>query len=159
MADDLEVELAAHTGRQTSKLTLALAAAVVLVAGVLIGIQGQKALGSTASGPQAQQPQARQQQGYGQMPGQGQAFGNRQGGARGDMTMGTIEKIDGATITVKTMDGTSVVVSTTDATKVTVSAEGKVADLKTGGQIVVQGAKGADGSVAATTVTQGGGLR
>lgn len=154
MAETLEAELAAHSGRKVSKLTLGLTAGVVLVAGVLIGIQGQKAFGATTT---ASVPQTRQQ---GQGP--GMAMGNRQGGMRGDMTMGTVEKIDGNKIHLKSMDGSTIVVTTTDATKVQVSKEGKVSDLAAGGSVVVQGAKAADGSVSATTVTQsaqGGGPR
>lgn len=151
MTDDLETELAAHAGRKPSKLTIGLAAAVVLVAGVLIGIQGQKAFGTTAT--QAVPSQARQGQG-GQ--GYGQGFGNRQPGqqARAGMTVGTVEKVDGAKIHVKTMDGSTVVVTTTGETAVKVTKDGKVSDLKPGSTIVVQGDKDA-----ATSVTEGGGMR
>ncbi|MFI6318579.1 hypothetical protein ACIBG8_13715 [Nonomuraea sp. NPDC050556] len=150
MTDDLETELAAHAGRKPSKLTIGLAAGVVLVAGVLIGIQGQKAFGGTAT--QAVPGQARQAQGY------GQGFGSRQPGQQGQgragMTVGTIEKVDGAKIHIKTMDGSTVVVTTTGETAVKVTKDGEVSDLEPGSTVVVQGDKDA-----ATSVTEGGGMR
>ncbi|MEU4224014.1 hypothetical protein AB0F17_06950 [Nonomuraea sp. NPDC026600] len=163
--DDLNSELAVQPRKPLSKVTLGLIAGVVLVAGVVIGIQVQKALGSPATAAAGQQGGARQGMagGYGQQPdGRGQmpgGYGQRMGGAGGGGTVGTVEKVEGGKVYVKTMDGTTVTVTTTDATTVQVTKPGKLADLATGTNVVVRGEKGGDGSVAATSISQGGGGR
>ncbi|WP_433442553.1 hypothetical protein [Nonomuraea sp. CA-141351] len=168
--DDLREELAVQPGKGPSKLTLALAAGVVLVAGILIGIQAQNLFGSpsaSAAGAQQQRPMGggygqqqggygQQRNGFGQPPGYG--GGQRMGGGGGG-TMGTVEKVEGGKITVKTIDGSTVTVTTNDQTTVQISKTGKVSDLQTGTTVVVRGQQGGDGSVAATSITQGGGPR
>ena len=100
--------------------------------------------------------------------GNGQQGGTGQGGALqggqnrtpGDfenLTTGTIQSIDGTTITLKLPDGSTVKVSTSATTKVTKTSKATVGELKSGERIVVRGAKGSDGSVAATSVTEGQG--
>ncbi|NUP22024.1 MAG: hypothetical protein HOZ81_39370 [Streptomyces sp.] len=157
--DDLGEELAVQPAKGVSKLTLGLAAAVLLVAGVLIGIQAGKAFGSSSGTPAAaQQPRTNgqfpggygRQNGYGQQPGNG-GFGQRMGGG----TAGTVEKVDGDKVYVKTMDGSTVTVTTSDQTTVQISKPGKVADLAAGTTVVVRGRQGEDGTVTATTITQG----
>jgi hypothetical protein len=64
--------------------------------------------------------------------------------------------VDGRKIYVETQTGELVVVTTTGDTKVQISEEGAVKDLKPGSTVVVQGKRGEDGSVAATSVNQGG---
>ncbi|MEV0352405.1 hypothetical protein AB0H88_42190 [Nonomuraea sp. NPDC050680] len=167
--EDLDSELAVQPRKPLSKVTLALIAGVVLVAGVVIGIQAQKALGAPATAA-AMQPggrqlpggygqQGRQPGGYGQQPGGRQqmpgGYGQRMGGAGGG-TVGTVEKVEGGKIYVKTMDGSTVTVTTTEATTVQVTKPGKLADLRAGTNVVVRGEKGGDGSVAATSISQGG---
>ncbi|MEV6148795.1 hypothetical protein AB0L53_00490 [Nonomuraea sp. NPDC052129] len=157
--DDLDSELAVQPRKPMSKVTLGLIAGVVLVAGVVIGIQAQKALGAPDT-TAAMQPGGRQLPGgYGQQPGGRQqmpgGYGQRMGGAGGG-TVGTVEKVEGGKIYVKTMDGSTVTVTTTDATTVQVTKPGKLADLQTGTNVVVRGEKGGDGSVAATSISQGG---
>ncbi|WP_431894909.1 hypothetical protein [Nonomuraea sp. bgisy101] len=148
--------------RRTSRLTLGLVAALVLVAGVLIGIQAHKLLGgSTAAagqfGPRTgygvQQPSGGTGP-QGQPPG-GAIRGRGQGGAA---TVGTVEKVEKDRITLKTMDGSTVVVTTTGETTVQVTEQGALSDLKTGTTVVVQGEKGGDGEVAATSISEGGGF-
>ncbi|MEV4114494.1 hypothetical protein [Nonomuraea sp. NPDC049695] len=167
--DDLGEELAVQPSRGPSKLTLALAAGVVLVAGILIGIQAQSLFGSSsasvaggqrpgAGGYGAQQGYAQppggfgqQRNGFGQPPGYG--GGQRMGGGGG--TVGTVQKVEGGKIYVKTMDGSTVTVTVNDQTTVQISKPGKVSDLQTGTSVVVRGRQGGDGSVAATSITQG----
>ncbi|MBT2233022.1 hypothetical protein [Nonomuraea sp. NEAU-A123] len=164
--DDLNSELAVQSRKPLSKVTVGLIAGVVLVAGVVIGIQVQKALGSPATAAAGQQAGGARQGmpgGYGQQPGgRGQmpgGYGQRMGGAGGAGTVGTVEKVEGGKIYVKTMDGSTVTVTTTDATTVQVTKPGKLTDLQTGTNVVVRGEKGGDGSVAATSISQGGGGR
>ncbi|MET7326615.1 hypothetical protein [Nonomuraea sp. NPDC005650] len=162
--DDLGEELAVQPRKGTSKLTLALAAGVVLVAGILIGIQASNLFGSSA-GPAAgaqQRPMGggygQQQGGFGQQRGgsgqpPGYGGGQRMGGGGG--TIGTVEKVEGGKVYVKTMDGSTVTVTTDDRTTVQISKPGKVADLQAGTSVVVRGQQGGDGSVTATSITQG----
>ncbi|SDJ80223.1 hypothetical protein [Nonomuraea jiangxiensis] len=172
--DDLREELAVRPRAGMSKLTLTLAAGVVLVAGILIGIQAGKAAGGRDV------PAAAQQRGGGPMGGFGgreggvgqggqpdgaqggqPGFGAQRGGgqrmgAAGGGTLGTVEKVEGGKVYVKTADGTTVMVLTDAQTAVTVSQAGKVADLKTGATVVVRGRQGEDGSVTAVSINQGG---
>ena len=61
------------------------------------------------------------------------------------------------TVYLKTTDGKTVKVKTGDSTKITLSGTGKAKDLKSGASIVVRGETASDGTVTATTVTEGGG--
>ncbi|MEU1734283.1 hypothetical protein [Streptosporangium sp. NPDC020145] len=171
---DLDGELAAGRKRGISRLTLVLGAALALVVGVIVGIQAQKAFG----GPTGDRTAAMRQgpggygapggyggrggfggqssgQGNGQGSGQG-GFGNGQRGGQGGVTVGTVQKVEGGKVYLQQQDGTVVTVNTTDQTNVRISKQGKVGDLTTGGTVVVQGAKGADGSVTATAINEGG---
>ncbi|QYC41111.1 hypothetical protein Nocox_17500 [Nonomuraea coxensis DSM 45129] len=169
--DDLGEELAAEPRQGMSKVTLALAAGVVLVAGILIGIQAGKLSGDetpAAAGGQRQAGGTGQQQGggppgYGQQQGGGppgygqQRNGGFGGGQRmGGGTFGTVEKVEDGKVYVKTMDGKTVTVTTTDRTTVQIAKPGKVTDLERGSDVTVRGEQGADGSVTASAITQGG---
>ncbi|MEV8630577.1 hypothetical protein AB0395_02880 [Streptosporangium sp. NPDC051023] len=214
-AGDLDAELAAGPRRGLSRLTLVLGAGVVLVVGVILGIQAQKALGGqggTAGDPAAAMRQGVAggygpggqggfgpggqggfgpggqggfgpggqggfgpggQGGYG--PGSGGygnggnngnggfgGFGGRQQGgqgAQGGVTFGTVQRVEGGKVYLQQPDGTVVTVNTTGQTTVRVSKQGKVTDLTSGGTVVVQGTKGADGSITATAINEGGGRR
>ncbi|WP_214416224.1 hypothetical protein [Sphaerisporangium fuscum] len=177
---DLDAELAARPeGRRMSGLTMALGAGVLLVAGMLAGIQLQKAWGasSPSGGRQALAGQVLgggyggqraggARGGYpgagglaqGQAPGNGsgQAGGNGGFGGLGDVTFGTIKLVDGGKIYVQTMDGGVVTVTTSSDTKVQVTKDGKVKDLKPGTTVTVRGQRAGDGSVKAGSVNQGG---
>ncbi len=67
-------------------------------------------------------------------------------------TIGTIEKIEGDTITVKTINGSSVKVVTSSSTTFQKMVSGTISDLKTGDAITVSGETRDDGSVQASTV-------
>ncbi|GAA3809276.1 hypothetical protein GCM10022226_32020 [Sphaerisporangium flaviroseum] len=166
---DLDAELAVRPdGRRTSTLTLVLGAGVLLVVGMLAGIQAQKAWGGSTGDRQAavqallagnggQQRIGGARAGF-PGAGQGQVQGQRQGstnGAFGNVTVGTIKLVDGGKIYLETAGGV-VTVKTSDDTKVQVSKDGRVKDLKSGSTVIVQGARGSDGSVNATSVNQGG---
>jgi hypothetical protein len=156
--DDLQAELAAQPVRRgPSRLTLSFGAGVVLVVGVLAGIEAQKTFGSPATTSFASAPG-----GQGTGGGRGQAgglggggFGGGFGGAGGNAAIGTVQRVAGNTIYIKTAQGDAVTVKTTSSTKIQVAKAGKAADLKAGSSVVVSGAKGADGAVDATSVSQG----
>ncbi|MFI7699801.1 hypothetical protein [Nonomuraea sp. NPDC049480] len=150
--DDLREELAVRPAKGMSKLTLALAAGVVLVAGVLIGLQAGKLSGAAAAAPAAGPGAQQLPPGYGGRQG---GFAQRMGGG----TIGTVEKVEGGKVYVKTMDGSTVTVTTTGQTTVQIAEPGKVSDLKAGTTVTVRGRQGGDGSVTAESITQGGGPR
>ena len=90
----------------------------------------------------------------------GGGTGNRPGGgqggfAGGNFTAGTIQSVDGDTITIKLQDGSTVKVTTSGSTTVTKTDKASVSDLSKGETIVVRGTKDSDGNVKATTVTEG----
>ncbi len=62
--------------------------------------------------------------------------------------------MDGTKVYVKTAQGTEVAISTSDTTTIGVTQAGKLADLKPGATVVVQGQAGDDGTVAAQSITQ-----
>ena len=145
---------AALRKRRTRFITpaLALVAALVVggVGGVLIGQNTAAAAGPSATGP------------GGFANGGGPRFqGGGAGGpgGAGGLTAGTIESIDGGTITVKLADGSTVQVTTTADTSVTQSTDAVVGDLATGDTITVIGQKDDSGNVAADSISEGEALR
>ncbi|WP_169948460.1 hypothetical protein [Microbispora sp. H11081] len=170
--DDLqEVLTASPTRAGGSKLTLALAGGVLLVAGLLLGIQVQKLVGGSAPGQGPSRPGGPgAYAGAGQAPaggglgggyardgGVGGGFAGRAGAGAGagGMTFGTVKLVDGDKIYIQTANGGVVTVTTSGETKVQVSQEGKVSDLKPGSFVTVAGTADDQGQVAATSVTQG----
>ncbi|MCT9933275.1 hypothetical protein N5079_23980 [Planotetraspora sp. A-T 1434] len=168
--DDLQAELAARPGGGgPSKVTLALGAGVVLVVGLLAGIQAQKAWGTAAA---SATPTAVRTGGFGGGGVGGGGFGRGgfgrggfggggfggsargSGGTAGNVTFGTVKLVDGDKIYVQTADGV-VVVRTSGDTKIQVSRQGKVKDLKAGAVVVVSGPLDSEGMVNATSVSEG----
>jgi hypothetical protein len=80
--------------------------------------------------------------------GTGGAFGRN--GAVGEITA-----IDGDRITIKDAQGDEVVVTTSSDTTFAVDQEGTISDLAPGDTVVVQGERGTDGTIAATTIRSG----
>jgi hypothetical protein len=72
----------------------------------------------------------------------------------GGGTFGTIKLVDGNTVYVQTATGDIVQVSTSAATKVTISSSAPVKDLLPGETVIVEGTKNANGSIAATSISQ-----
>ena len=78
-------------------------------------------------------------------------------------TVGSISANDGSTLTIDGIDGKPVTVTTTPQTQVVSLGGTKVADLKVGDSVVVQGDKAGDGSITAriiisTSLPGGGGF-
>jgi len=173
--DDLQAELAAQPARRgPSKLTMALGAGVVLVAGFLGGVQAQKHAGAPSGGVpfgsllsgQGNAGGQRGQGGFGRAAGGGGGGGaggagvggGGFGGAAAGATFGTVKLVDGDKIYVQTASGDVVTVKTSTSTKIQVSKAGKAKDLKTGSVVIVAGDKDAQGTVDATSVTQSSAL-
>jgi hypothetical protein len=151
---DLEKEMKA-VSRPLSKVNIWLGVLVVVAFSFAGGAWTHSALAGTSTS--ANTPARGAAAGA---PGQtGQAGAGRQGaagGATGRGTVGTVVRVDGTTVYVKTAQGTEVAVTTGAATTVSVAQPGKVSDLKAGASVVVQGATGDDGKVAAQSITQSG---
>ncbi len=90
-------------------------------------------------------------------PGGGAATGGGFGAA-GGATIGTVKLVDGNNVYLTDSSGATVKVTLAPNASVTVTKKGKLADLTPGTAVVVVGKTGADGTVTATTVTQGGGF-
>jgi hypothetical protein len=71
-------------------------------------------------------------------------------------TAGTIQSVDGDTIYIETADGETVEVRTSGDTDVQVTSDGSVDDLAEGETVIVQGDQQDDGSLDATSISQGG---
>jgi hypothetical protein len=159
--DDLTEELAARPPRaKLPAATLCLGAGVLLVAGFIGGVEAHKQWGGNGSGSGNLQAAIAARGGAGQgrgATGQGaqRGFGAAQGGA-GNVTFGTVKLIDGQTIYVQTATGGIVQVKTDKSTAVRISKDGSVRDLQPGQTIVVQGTPGANGTMTATSVNEGG---
>lgn len=153
---DLHAEMR-RAAKPFSRSTVVLAGLVVLAIAFGGGAWTHAAFGSPAT-PAARQGTGGTQGGTGQQGrGTGQTGGTGQqgGGFRGGRgTTGTIDHVDGTTVYVKTAQGTDVKVSTSDSTTVGITQPGKLADLKPGSTVVVQGQAGDDGTVAAQAITQ-----
>ena len=124
----------------TPALAVVAALAIGLVGGILIRHAG--ASSTTATGQL-------------QPGGFGGGTGGTGTGAGGGFTAGTIESIDGSTITLKLADGSTVKVTSSSTTTVTKSATASVSALKAGETVTVVGTKDASGNVAATSVSEG----
>ena len=131
-----------------------------LVGGMALGkSQGSKEVSSTSSpvlptlGSGQQQGQSTQEelQKFRQQL-QGQLDqGGRLGLAGGGGLTGTIEKVEGNTLTVNTVQGTLQATIGTD-TPIQMYTEGTLQDLTAGLQVMVVGQRGEDGSVAASSI-------
>jgi len=148
---DLNAEMR-RAAKPFSRTTVVLAGLVVLAIAFGGGAWTHAAFGSSSSSTPTR-PTGAAQGGTGQTAGTGQQGGGFRGaGGRG--TTGTVDHVDGTTVYVKTAQGTDVKVSTSDSTTVGVTQQGKLADLKPGATVVVQGQAGSDGTVTAQAITQ-----
>jgi hypothetical protein len=156
---DIDQELT-QAKRGFGKVTIGLGIGVLVVAAFFGGIWVHSATATASSStaaPAAGTPrgQGRFPNGYNGAPPSGAAGAPGQGGAGGlrGGTVGTIDRVEGNTVYVKMQDGTEVKVSTTDSTRVELTQPGKIADLKAGTSVVVQGQRAEDNSVSAQTIT------
>lgn len=77
-------------------------------------------------------------------------------GATGRGTTGTVQNVEGKTISVTAQDGAVTKATVTDSTTYVKNGAITVADLKVGDAVTVLGAIGADGTITATQLTVGG---
>jgi hypothetical protein len=83
-------------------------------------------------------------------------FGGFGGGAAGGRTTGTVTDVEGTVVTLTDSSGNAVKVNLAPTTKITKTTAGTTADLQLGQTVVVSGAKAADGSTTAATITISG---
>lgn len=77
---------------------------------------------------------------------------NRNGGARGGFTNGTVVAKDAQSITIKSANGSTRTVLYTASTAVSKSQSGAIGDVSTGETVMVTGSSNSDGSVTATRI-------
>ncbi|HTY72990.1 MAG TPA: hypothetical protein VMI11_11280 [Actinomycetes bacterium] len=115
--------------------------------------------GSSAAGAFAAARNATRSEGLGGGTGGagGGGFGGGAGGF-GGATIGTVKLVDGDNVYLTATSGATVKVTLAKGATVTVTKRGTLADLPPGTTVVVVGQTGSDGTVTATSVTQGGGF-
>ena len=148
-ADDLGTRLVALAPRRTTRTTLALGGAVLVVAGFLGGVLVQKAVTpATPTTPAGGAGFGVNGAGFGQGAGAGTGTSTPRG-----VTTGTVKLVDGTTVYVTTADGETVVVKTSATTTVTQARSSSVQELAPGTAVTVTGAADGQGIVTATQVT------
>jgi hypothetical protein len=165
---DLTVALARRPKVRLPSLTMTLVVAAVLGLGFMGGALVGKHYASTSS-PSATGFGAFTRFGAGGAAGAGGAsssasaapggssgFSGRSGlfGGSGGATFGTVKLVDGNIVYVQTETGSIVQVITSGATKVTASTSVPLKDLAPGQTVIVEGTTKANGSVAATSISQ-----
>ena len=177
-ADDIDEEMPTRAKRRiVTAWTMVFAALVIAGAGFVAGIQMEKRNAPAASGlPPGLAAFANARANGGAFPGAFTGRGNAANGATGASsgaggngatqtpagngatgrgTTGTVKLVDGTNVYITTADGSIVKVTTSPTSKVTKASPGAVSDLKAGDTVTVQGTTGADGTIAASSISQG----
>ena len=134
------------------------AAALVIIAVGLLGLwggaqlKGNNASASTTNGNGAANGGFRR--GNGEFPG-GNGGGNGAGGRGG--TVGTVQSVNGNTITITTPNGGTTTVTIGGSTTITQTDTGSISDITPGENIIVRGTSNSDGTTTADQVTVGNG--
>jgi len=129
-----------------NKATLGLAAALLLVGGFVGGYVTKDATSGGGDRPGGT---------FTRMDGPGGGKGGPGGvGGPVNLTIGTITKVDGNTVTIKTTSGSTVKATIGSDTNVNVTKTGNVKDLSKGDEIVVNGQRDGD-TIAAEFVSKG----
>jgi hypothetical protein len=142
--------------RFLNRKSAALAAAATCAAGFYTGVRVEKSqvTNSTSSATTAATGAATARTGAGGFPGAG-GFGAA-GGAGGDASAGTIASVDGTTIYLTESSGNTIKVKLASTTKLTKSQSVSKSSLDPGDTVVIQGVKGANGTVTATSISDSG---
>jgi hypothetical protein len=154
-AGDLNALLVAKDPRRhTPRLTLGLAGLVLVAGGFVGGVQVEKSHNhGGGSGTTGRSGFARRGTGFG-----ARGTGGSGGGlAGGGIAVGTVKLVDGSTIYLQEANGQIATVTTSRSTTVSVSHSGTVSQLTPGSTVVVSGSPGANGTLQANSITQGGG--
>ena len=136
--DDLKELLAKRQHARPNKFTWVLLVALVLALGFAMGACVQKGVSTATSGTR------------------GVAAEPAEPAERpGDLTIGTVESIEGSTMTIATPDGRTITVEVPDGTPITSTVEVTLSDIPVGSDVIIRGTEGDDGTVTADSVTEG----
>ncbi len=165
--DDLKELLAKRQHAKPNKLTWILLVLLILAVGFTMGSCMQKAASGIGGDAQPRFPGGAPSPAGAQVltdPSEpaiasdpAGAIGGRPAGRPGDLTIGTVESVDGSTLTITTPDGETITVEVPEGTSVTTSVEVPLADLPVGGNVIVRGTVDDDGTLTADSVTEGAG--
>jgi hypothetical protein len=138
--------------RWFNRKSAALAAAITCAAGFYAGVSVEKGqLASAATTTTA----AASTSGAGTASGARAGFpGAARGG--GNASIGTVSSVNGKTIYLTDTAGNTVKVTLSSATKITKSQSVSRASIRPGDTVVIQGAKGSNGTLTATSVSDSG---
>jgi hypothetical protein len=149
--NELLTQILARRRRRLPRLTMALAALLVLALAFVVGAEVQKhygksaaATGGTAGGAAAAFARARGAGGFG---GAG-SFGGAASGPTGTVTL-----IKGSTLYVTDSSGTTSLVKTSAASRVTKTVTSSVKNIRPGSVVTVVGTQAKDGSYTATSIS------
>ena len=159
--DDLATLLAKREHARPNRLTWVLLVLLVLAVGFAGGAFVEKRNSSSSSGL----PDFAALRGGGDFAGGG-AFpgGALPGGATpgggtlvtsGAVTTGTVKLVDGTSLYITDADGNTVKVIVPETVPVTTQSETSLGDLAAGSTVIIQGETGDDGTVTATSVSEG----
>jgi hypothetical protein len=148
--NELLTQILARRRRRLPRMTMALAALLVLALAFVVGAEVQKrygktaaATGGTAGGAAAAFARAR---------GAGGGLPGGFGGAASGPT-GTVTLIKGSTLYVTDSSGTTSLVKTSAASRVTKTVSSSVKNIRPGSVVTVVGTQAKDGSYTATSIS------
>jgi hypothetical protein len=161
--NELLTQILARRKRRLPRLTMALAALLVVALTFVVGAEVQKHYGKTAaatSGAGAAAAAFGRARGAGGFPGGfGGAGGTGGAGAAGGFgaaasgTTGTVTLIKGSTLYVTDSSGTTSLVKTSATSRVTKTVTSSVKNIKPGSVVTVVGTQAKDGSYTATSIS------
>jgi hypothetical protein len=153
--NELLTQILARRRRRLPRMTMALAALLVLALAFVVGAEVQKhygktaaATGGTAGGGAAAFARARGAGGGFGGAGSAGGFGGAASGPTGTVTL-----IKGSTLYVTDSSGTTSLVKTTAASRVTKTVSSSVKNIRPGSVVTVVGTQAKDGSYTATSIS------
>jgi len=168
--DDLTALLAKRQHAKPNRLTWGLLTILVLVIGFIGGAFANQKFGATSGSSNAGSFRAAFAGGFpaggfpaggfpaGGFPGSGQTgTGSSTTGAAalGNVTLGTVKLVDGTNLYLTTTTGETVKVKVPGTAKVTSQQTVALTDLPSGATVIVRGDKAGDGTVTASSVSEG----
>jgi hypothetical protein len=157
--NELLTQILARRRRRLPRMTMALAALLVLALAFVVGAEVQKHFGKAAAGSTGGAANAtasfRRARAAGGLP----AFGGGAGAGRGSFgsapsgTSGTVTLIKGSTLYVTDSSGTTSLVKTSASSRVTKTVTSSVKNISPGSVVTVVGPQAKDGSYTATSIS------
>jgi hypothetical protein len=154
--NELLTQILARRNRRLPKMTLALAALLVVALTFVIGAEVQKHYGTSAAS--ASGPSAAAAAAFGRARAAGGFAGGGAGGAGGfgaaaSGTTGTVTLIKGSTLYVTDSSGNTSIVKTSASSRVTKTVTASVKTIRPGSVVTVVGPQAKDGSYTATSIS------